>query len=132
MGRLEAMPSAPSAMPWPPSDEDLAWRPEIYPLRGSIDVEGQELPAATLAEVRLGSTLGDVITVSAVAKPDVGYRIVVRDEYDTKFTPPIEHTTEPLALGEMLQILDETTRCDEPGWKGVTDAYRSYNAETGN
>lgn len=29
----------------------------------------------------------------------------------------------------MLRILDETTRSDEPDRKGITNAYRDYNAE---
>ena len=130
-GTAEAMSKPPPAASWPPSDEDLAWRPAAYTLRGSIELEGEGLPALPLAQVLLDSTLGDVVTVHAVADSQGGYRIIVRDEYETRFTPPIVRTTDPLTLGEMLRVLDETTRSDEPDWKGITDAYREYNATEG-
>ena len=130
-GTAEAMSNLPPVASWPPSDEDLAWRPATYTLRDSIEVGDEELPALTLAQVLLESTLSDVVTVHAVADSEGSYRIIVRDEYETRFTPPIVRATEPLTLGELLRVLDETTRSDEPDWKGITNAYREYNATEG-
>src|SRR5688500_12718531 len=104
---------SPTPASWPPSDEDLSWRPESYSFNESIDVQGRELPSLTLAEVHFESVLSDAVTVSAVAEAEGGYRILVADEYGTEFTPPVERATEPLSLGEMLRILDETTQSEQ-------------------
>lgn len=118
---------------WPPSPELLAWRPDRYELSSDEDeLEEPEPRSCTLAFIELESTLSDVLFVSAVEHPDGGYRIVVHDEYETPFRPPIEHAAEPLTLGDVLRVLDETEWVGEPDEiVGVGHRFRERNAPPG-
>jgi hypothetical protein len=135
---------------WPPSPELLAFRPERYELDSEVSVahlrrdsdlpewlvlpdglDDEELaemtvPACRLVVIELASTLGDVITVEAVKHPDGQWLIVVFDEYESEFRSPIETTTQPLTLGEMQRVLDETSEGEgEP--EGVGHRWRELN-----
>ncbi len=141
---------------WPPSPELLAWRPERYALTSALPVtalrrdgglpewleipdqlteeelEELEVPSCTLARIELESTLSDVLFVEALEHPEGGYRIVVVDEYETQFVPAITHTPEPLTLGELLRVLDETTReGEDEEVAGIAHSLREANAAGG-
>lgn len=119
--------------PWPPSPELQAWRPDRYELSSDEDeLDEPEPPSCTLAFIELESTLSDVLVVSALDHPDGGYQIVVHDEYETPFRPPIERAPEPLTLGDLLRVLDETEWEGEPDEiAGVGHSFRERNALPG-
>lgn len=118
---------------WPPSPELLAWRPDRYELSSDEDeLDEFESPSCTLAFIELESTLSDVLMIRAVEHSEGGYRIVVHDEYEMPFRPPIEHATAPLTLGELLRVLDETELEGEPDEiAGVGHRFRERNAPPG-
>lgn len=87
-------------------------------------MEEVELPSLTLAYIELESTLSDTLWVTAVQDPEGGFRLVVHDEYETAFAPPISHATEPLKLGELIRILDETVWEEEENMAGIGHAFR--------
>lgn len=142
---------------WPPAEDDADWRPAAkYDLDNSLAVtalldaegrlpawvelppdidtsdgdalEGVELPSRGLVTVELESTLSDTLWVVALEHPDGGYRIVVHDEYQTRFAVPLEHVSAPLTLGELVRVLDETHPDDDPDHRGIAQAFRERNA----
>lgn len=148
----------PAAVTWPPSADLLGWCPKRYDLTEQIAVsnlrrdgalpkwdeipqqvhedeeraEEFELASSTLALIELKSTLSDVLWVHALAHPNGGYRIVVRDEYETVFVPPITYTAQPLTMEELLRVLDESKRDGEPDeLVGVGQAFRQKLALMG-
>lgn len=133
---------------WPPSTELLALRRDRYELDDELPVtalhrdgelpdwlalpahlndeelEEETILACSLAFAELASTLSDVLWIHAVEHPDGGYLIVIHDEYETEFRPPIERAAQPLTLAEMQRNLDETEWVNEDGMLGVGHAVR--------
>lgn len=96
------------------------------------ELEELEVPSCTLASIELESTLSDVLSVEALEHPKGGFRIVAVDEYETPFVPAITHTPEPLTLGELLRVLDETApEGEEEGVAGIGHSFREANAAGG-
>ena len=73
---------------------------------------GEYLPSyeendAEIARISLNSTTADQISIRASGYPgNIHYRVV--DEYETDYQLPVSHSEDPLTLGELIQLLDET------------------------
>jgi hypothetical protein len=83
-----------------------------------------------IARVELASTTGDVIEVRAQREDGrIHYRVV--DEYETTWTISPASSEQPLALGELIELID--TAADDRGPDGsaynigLTDCFRDYN-----
>lgn len=147
--------NASSPAVWPPTAEQLAWRPAPYSFGSAVslatltragrvpawldvpaDVDDPydwEVPSATLAGVLMDTRPGntDSFWVEAVRDRDGRLRIVVWDEYETAFAPPDRAYDEPLTLGELLEVIDETVWFEDPDFVGFGHALRERNLMPG-
>ena len=136
---------------WPADAELLTWRPTPYAYEDVISVSGlvnadgvasdwlteaqttaeDEVGCTHLAWITLNSTLGDSITVTAVPRGDGGFQVVVTDENGSSFVPPLSRSDEPLSLGQMQSVLDETRGDGAPESGGIGHGWREYNLVEG-
>jgi hypothetical protein len=112
---------------------DLNYRPETYwldeetgrPYRGTLrddipyDLNEEFLPAyegdeVEIARMSLCSTTGDVISIRARHESDIiSFRIV--DEYETEFVCSPQQSLQPLAMSELIELIDTTRINGESG-----------------
>jgi hypothetical protein len=125
-----------SEVTWPPSEDQLAWRPPAGPPADSIhssvlaneggsvpswvavpedarpDEFGElEIPVYALAYVETDAGRpggGGWSAIYAVPTTDGDLRIVIRNDDEIPFESPIERLAALPTLGELLRILDET------------------------
>lgn len=136
---------------WPPNDEQLGWRPEPYVYDDVVtaaalvvkdgvlpdwllerDVAADdEIACADLVWIVLESTLGDSIVVRAIPHRDGGYQVVVTDENASSFSPPVTRGDQPLTLGQVQAVLDETQGGGTPDGGGIGHVWRDYNLVDG-
>lgn len=128
--------SSMSEVTWPPSEEQLAWRPPAGPPADALPssalaAEGEdvpnwiavpedaqpdeygdiEIPAYALAYVETDAGRpggGGFSGIYAVPTTDGDLRIVITNDDEVPFESPIERLAAPPTLGELLRILDET------------------------
>lgn len=68
-----------------------------------------------IARIELRSTTRDVISVRAGLEEDGTFCYRVVDEYGTWFALPIRTSEQPLTLGELLQVFEESSCPDRTG-----------------
>lgn len=128
--------SSMSEITWPPSEEQLAWRPSAGPPADAMpssaladegvgvpswvavpedtqpDEHGDiEIPAYTLAYVETDAGRpggGGFSAIYAVPTTDGDLRIVITNDDEIPFDSPIDRFQALPTLGELLRILDET------------------------
>lgn len=121
---------------WPPSEEQLAWRPPAGPPTDVLpssaiahkredvlnwvavpedaepDEDGElEIPAYALADIETDAGRpggGGGSTLYALPTTDGDFRIVVTNDDEVPFDSPIDRLAALPTLGELLRILDET------------------------
>jgi hypothetical protein len=95
---------------------------------------GEYLPAfapneTEIARVELDSTTSDVISVRARWEDDCYWYFVV-DEYENEFNVPVESSTEPFTLRELIEFLNGAKEVNEPT-TGLATLYAEVNIECG-
>jgi hypothetical protein len=90
------------------SDDDRQAWGSIHPsLMGGEYLPGYEESDVEIARISLESVTADQISVLASGESgDIHYRVV--DEYEEEYHLPITRSIEPLTLGELIRLLDET------------------------
>jgi len=95
------------------SEDDRARWGSIHPsLMGGEYLPGLEDNQVEIARISLKSTTGDQISVRAT-RVEGAIHYSVMDEYETEYILPNSETMEPLTLGELVALLDETNHPDE-------------------
>ncbi len=95
-----------------PDEERRQWGLQHPSCFGGEYLPGTDAEAVEIARISLASVLGDVISVRAIKKPTrITYAVV--DEYETAFVPAVHWSREPLTLGRLIELVDETV--DEAG-----------------
>jgi len=84
-----------------------AWG-RIHPaLMGGEYLPGYGEHEVEIARISLDSTTADQVSIRACLLAGViHYRVV--DEYETEYHLPVTRSTQPLTLGELIRLLDET------------------------
>jgi hypothetical protein len=94
-----------------PDEERRLWGLQHPSCFGGEYLPSVAAEAVEIARISLASVLDDVISVRAIRKPTrITYAVV--DEYETKFTPPIQWSKAPLTLGQLIEVIDETVDPD--------------------
>jgi hypothetical protein len=90
------------------------------------DYDGDEVE---IARVALQSTTGDVISIRArKSEGEIDYSIV--DEYGSQFECSPSRTGTPLALGELINLID-TAKNKSMEYVGLTNTFRDMNLGDG-
>ena len=116
---------------WTTAGDGAGVKPSVR-RRPAFDLGREFLPEkqpneVEIALISLASVTGDVIAITARRR---GARIVYRivDEYDTRFRFKPKSSTQPLSMEELVALIDGTTGHLDGDAKGLTSAYRDYNA----
>jgi len=95
-----------------PDEERRQWGLQHPSCFGGEYLPSTDAEAVEIARISLASVLGDVISVRAIRKPTrITYAVV--DEYETAFVPAVHWSREPLTLGRLIELINETV--DEAG-----------------
>ena len=95
-----------------PDEERRQWGLQHPSCFGGEYLPSTDAEAVEIARISLASVLGDVISVRAIRRPTrITYAVV--DEYETVFVPAVHWSREPLTLGRLIELIDETV--DEAG-----------------
>src|SRR5687768_11498418 len=104
------------------SQFDFQFRPKTYWTDEAINSSPVEDGGVDIARIELESTLSDVIWILARQDGD-RIRYAVMDEYDRDYTVTPDSSSEPLEMGQLIELIDSAS-CDEI--VGLTDFFRDY------
>lgn len=101
----------------------------IAPSWLDLPCDQEDVSACDLAVVDFATRVGntDSFVVTAVPYKDGGLRVLVFDDYETKIVVPHAVAEQPLSLGELLRILDESHPEGDPDFARVGHPLRERN-----
>jgi hypothetical protein len=103
------------------------WDEHTFERAGPLADEPEEW--VVIASVELESTLSEVIVVRAEPDPG-GIRYSVVDEHESEFIVAPETSTEPLTMGELVELIDGArVRGEETLGPGLVEPYLEYHLE---
>jgi len=106
-------------------DQREAWG-RVHPwMMGGEFLPDFESGEVEIARVSLKSTTFDQISVRARKKGDHAH-LSVEDEYETEFELPFDKVTEPLSLGQLIEMLNGTDHPDDIYGGGLVFSHWNY------
>ena len=91
------------------------------------DLDGETVE---IARISLASVTSDQISIRA-QRVGESIRYTVADEYDTEFDMAIKESEEPLTLGELIKLIDESNHPEEEERHGLLVSHWEHCVEWG-